>query len=374
LTPACSLSNTSDLTFALKGGLAASLCDLFVSALAWPGIQTSIWTTIIVAQATEGAIVQKALLRLVGAAAGGLFGALAIVSVMPNLENLVSYLVVVAIGSAAAAWLATGSARIAYVGIQIGFALSLMLGDAPGPTTSMIVARDRVLGVLLGNAVAAMVYLGFGGGRARDAMATSLAATLRALAALTRVGSAGVEPPALAATRGHRWSVYQNLLATLRLHDEASTEPGAALPESRAARDRVLRLVGEAQGLFLAILSIVRHRLDIDLHPVPESLRSKLRSFGAAVAETIEVGAACVEGRSAAVPDYRGLFAEADRAFAQAPLATLDDRLRAHLEARLELYRELLPLLDRLAIDSETRPAARVFAERAAARGGTALR
>src|SRR5207249_8382674 len=35
LTPACSLSNAADLAFALKGGVAASLCDLLVIALAW---------------------------------------------------------------------------------------------------------------------------------------------------------------------------------------------------------------------------------------------------------------------------------------------------------------------------------------------------
>ncbi len=354
-TPACSSSNTVDLAFALKGGLAASLCDLLVSGLAWPGIQTSIWTTILVAQATQGAIVQKALLRLVGAALGGLLGVLAIVSVMPNLENLISFLVVVAIGSGCAGWLSTGSTRIAYAGLQIGLAFTLTLGDAPGPTTSMIAARDRVLGVLLGNVVAAVVYLGFGSGRARDAMAKSMAATLRALSTLVRVGSGGGERPELAPTRGHRWTVYQNLLTTLRLHDEASYEPGSTLPETLAARDAVLRLVGDAQGLLLAILSLVRHRLDIDLHDVPEALRRNFRSFGVAVAESIEAAAARVDGRAVAVPDYGALLAEAERVFAEPSLAALDARLRAHLEARLELYRDLLPLLDQLAIDSETR-------------------
>ncbi len=356
LTPACSLSNTADLAFALKGGLAASLCDLLVGGLAWPGIQTSIWTTIIVAQANQGAIVQKALLRLVGAALGGLFGVLVIVSVMPNLENLTSFLVVVAIGSAGAAWLTTGSARIAYAGVQMGLAFGLTLCDVPGPTTSMIVARDRVLGVLLGNAVAAMVYLSFGVSRARDAMARSMAATLRSLSALVRVGTAGFEgPPELRVTRGHRWTVYQNLLATLRLRDEASYEPGAAKPETVSARSAVLRLVSDAQGLFLGILTLVRHRLDVDLHDVPEAARRDLHLVGMGVAETIDAAANRVDGRSAAFPDCRALLAEAERALVSPALAALDARRRAHLEARVGLYRDLLPLLDRLAIDSESR-------------------
>ena len=117
----------------------------------------------------------------------------------------------------------------------------------------------------------------------------------------------------------------------------------------------MLRLVGDAQGLLLAILSLVRHRLDIDLHDVPEALRRNFRSFGVAVAESIEAAAARVDGRAVAVPDYGALLAEAERVFAEPSLAALDARLRAHLEARLELYRDLLPLLDQLAIDSETR-------------------
>jgi multidrug resistance protein MdtO len=353
LTPACSLSNTADLTFALKGGLAASFCDLLVSALAWPGIQTSIWTTVLVAQANQGAIVQKALLRLVGAAIGGLFGVLVIVSVLPNLENLISFLVVVAIGSAGAAWLSTGSTRIAYAGVQIGLAFALTLGDAPGPTTSIVVARDRVLGVLLGNTVAALVYLGFGSGRARDAMVRSMAATLRALSTLLRVGTSGLERPSgLGPIRGRRWAVYQNLLTTLRLHDEASYEPGARLPETLAARDAVRRLVGDVQGLFLAILALVRHRLDIDLLEIPAAVRVRLHSLNTAVAESIEAAAARVEGRPAAFPDSRALVGEAEQALASPSLAPLDAPRRAHLAARLELYRHLFPLLERLDIDS----------------------
>jgi len=53
-------------------------------------------------------------------------------------------------------------------------------------------------------------------------------------------------------------------------------------PETLAARDTVLRLVGDAQGLLLTILSLVRHRLDIDLHDVPEALRGNFHSFNAA--------------------------------------------------------------------------------------------
>ena len=52
LTPAFSISDTADLAFAMKGGLAAFLCYLLANGLAWRGIDTSIWTALIVAQSS----------------------------------------------------------------------------------------------------------------------------------------------------------------------------------------------------------------------------------------------------------------------------------------------------------------------------------
>src|SRR5262249_50760463 len=147
-----------------------------------------------------------------------------------------------------------------------------------------------------------------------------------------RVGTAGFEqPPELSLTRGHRWTVYQNLLTILRLHDEASYESGAAQPESVAARAAVLRLVGDAQGLLLALLTLVRHRLDVDLHEVPEAARRELHLVGAGVAETIAAAADRVDGRSAPFPDCRALLARAEQALAAPALAPLDAPLRTHL-------------------------------------------
>jgi hypothetical protein len=117
----------------------------------------------------------------------------------------------------------------------------------------------------------------------------------------------------------------------------------------------VLRLVSDTQGLLLAILTLVRHRLDVDLRDIPEAAHRDLHLVAVGVAETIDAAADRVDGRSAAFPDCRALVAQAKRGLVSPELTPLDARCRAHLEARVGLYRDLLPLLDELIIDSGTR-------------------
>src|ERR1700738_2902286 len=63
------------LLFALKGGLASSLCYVIYNAIAWPGISTAVTTCMLTALSTIGSSRQKQVLRITGAMFGGfLFG------------------------------------------------------------------------------------------------------------------------------------------------------------------------------------------------------------------------------------------------------------------------------------------------------------
>ncbi len=112
-------------------------------------------------------------------------------------------------------------------------------------------------------------------------MRHALASTLRSLATLSRVGL--TEKPNLSIARGHRWQVYQDLATTLRLHDESKFEPGAGTAEARAARESVARIAEHAQAVFLALLSVVRHRIDVSLGALPDAVRQPLRTLGEAI-------------------------------------------------------------------------------------------
>jgi multidrug resistance protein MdtO len=62
------------------------------------------------------------------------------------------------LGALVSAWIAAGSPRIAYAGYQIAFAFFLCVIQGSGPSFNMTTARDRVIGILLGNIVVYVLF------------------------------------------------------------------------------------------------------------------------------------------------------------------------------------------------------------------------
>ena len=56
-------------------------------------------------------------------------------------------------GAFLAAWIAAGDKHISYAGFQLAFAYFLCVLQGPSPSFDMVVARDRVIGILLANVV-----------------------------------------------------------------------------------------------------------------------------------------------------------------------------------------------------------------------------
>jgi multidrug resistance protein MdtO len=65
--------------------------------------------------------------------------------------------VIVLVGAFLGAWIAAGDKHISYAGFQIAFAYLLCVIQGPSPSFNMVVARDRVIGILLGNVVSYFV-------------------------------------------------------------------------------------------------------------------------------------------------------------------------------------------------------------------------
>jgi multidrug resistance protein MdtO len=77
---------------------------------------------------------------------------------MPHMETIASLVVVVACASAIAGWVATGSERINYAGLQIAFAFFYGLFQGFKPDTDLDNVRDRVVGILFGLIVTGLVF------------------------------------------------------------------------------------------------------------------------------------------------------------------------------------------------------------------------
>jgi multidrug resistance protein MdtO len=150
-------TNSVHTQFAFKVTAAAMLCYLLYSILSWPGIHTALITCFIVSLGTAGESVEKLTLRILGCLAGAGLGLLVMLKVIPWVTSIGSLAVIVLVGAFLGAWIAAGDKHISYAGFQIAFAYLLCVIQGPSPSFNMVVARDRVIGILLGNVVSYFV-------------------------------------------------------------------------------------------------------------------------------------------------------------------------------------------------------------------------
>ena len=154
-------TNPDHVRFAVKGTAAVMTSYLIFKALDWDGIHTCIITCFIVALPTMGEMIAKLKLRISGALIGGIMAIASIIFLIPHFTNVVEFLVMIYAASFLAAWIKTGDARVAYAGLQIGLAFFLSDLKTFGPTADMTTARDRIIGILLGNFITYAVFTSF---------------------------------------------------------------------------------------------------------------------------------------------------------------------------------------------------------------------
>ncbi|RQS14698.1 FUSC family protein [Burkholderia sp. Bp9002] len=151
-------SNPDHIRYALKTTAAAMFCYLLYLQLDWSGIHTCFITCYMVSLGTTAETVEKLTLRIAGCIVGALIGTAAIVFVVPSLSSIGQLMALTFAGASAAAWVAFGSPRIAYAGFQIAFAFFLCVLQGASPGFDLTLARDRTIGILLGNVVVYLVF------------------------------------------------------------------------------------------------------------------------------------------------------------------------------------------------------------------------
>jgi hypothetical protein len=151
-------TNPAHVHYALKVTVAAMSCYLIYTGLDWPGIHTAFITCVFISLETEGATRAKGRLRLVGCCIGGLMGFLSLLYLVPRMDGIASLVLLMAAGSLPAAWVAAGSERISYAGLQIALAFYLSIFQGFAPDTDFDKIRDRLVGIILGVAVCTTVF------------------------------------------------------------------------------------------------------------------------------------------------------------------------------------------------------------------------
>ena len=260
-------TNRDHIRFALGGTLAAMVCYVLYVSLDWPGISTSVTTCVLTALSNIGSSRQKQVLRIAGAILGGfVLGMGGQIFILPSLDSVGGFTVLIAIGSAIAAWVSTSSSRLSYAGLQIAFAFYLINLSEFTIQTSLAVARDRVIGVLLGTSMMWLVFERFYRRPAADEMVRIFVSNLRQMAELIRISNTGVDAATIIKIRRQRDVIYRQFGDVSAQADAVPFETGPDRAEHMAARDRIRRWQTGLRTFYLLEAPLIQFRLFGDPH------------------------------------------------------------------------------------------------------------
>ncbi|MFZ0270875.1 MAG: FUSC family protein [Acidobacteriaceae bacterium] len=172
--------------FALAGCVAATACYVIYTALDWPGIgPTSVLTCIVTALTTIGFSLQAQFLRIAGFVVGGLvMGISAQILILPGIDSIFGFTLFFAAGTAIAAWFATSSPRLSFFGVQMALAFYFVNLQDSHIQTDLTIARDKVIGVLLGILAMGFIFDRFGAKSDAEQLQKLLVRNIRMLAQL----------------------------------------------------------------------------------------------------------------------------------------------------------------------------------------------
>jgi multidrug resistance protein MdtO len=295
--------NPDHLRFALRGCLAATVCYVVYNATEWPGIGTAVTTCLLTALSTIGSSHQKQVLRILGALVGGLvLGMGSQIFILPHLDSIGGFVLLFVAVTALAAWFMTSSPRLSYFGMQIVVAFYLINLAEFRMQTSLEVARDRVVGILLGLFAMWLIFDQLWGMPAARQMKETFISNLRLLAQFAR------EPLSkdLKAATARRFALGETISTNLdkvrALADGVLLEFGRSREQDLALRSMVRRVQPQMRVLLIMQIAEWKYRAQLPGFELPEAIAVQQREFDDRLAESLDAMADRVEGRSTGAP------------------------------------------------------------------------
>lgn len=287
------IDNIDALHYGMKFALGVIICLFVIQALQWPDIGTAMLTCVIVAQSSLGASYRMSILRIVGAILGGLLAYVFIIVLQPALETIAGFLLAIAPVCWLAAWVGSGSPRIAYIGTQIGFSFANAVLPGYGPVTDLDTAWNRVLGILLGITVVGVIDYLLWPQHSERLSISRLGLTLRTLSKFLTLETTTASKAQSSAVLMR--TIDSDLQKAASLLENAEIEPGSNRPGA-ATRVLTLGLIIDAMHGVARVVQ-ARHRYYLNeafrskAEPLLEQQDTLNRSFSEALlflAHTIE--------------------------------------------------------------------------------------
>ena len=294
--------NTVHIRFALKGCLAATTAYIIYNLLEWPEISTAVTTCLLTALSTIGASHQKQFLRIAGAIVGGfVLGMGSQIFILPYLDSVFGFIVLLIVVTAFSSWFLTASPRLSYFGVQVALAFYLINLQEFKIQTSLALARDRVVGVLLGLLIMWVVFDQLWGAPAAVEMKRRFISVLRLMGQFARQPDSGDMRQALTRSVALREAINTSLNNVRDLADGVLFEFGPSRQEHLELRDHIRRLAPQLRTLFVMRITSLKYRLQLPGFDLPESVRSRQQHYDEASASELEQMADQIECSGARV-------------------------------------------------------------------------
>ncbi len=283
------LTNPEHLKFALKGCFAASLCYIIYNSVAWPGISTAVTTCLLTGLTTIGSSRQKGILRIAGALIGGfLIGMGSQMFILPYLDSIAGFTILFILVTVFSSWFMTSSPRLSYFGLQAALAFYLINLQDFAAQTSLSIARDRVVGILLGLFMMWLVFDHLWGSRAAVEMKKTFVSTLRSLAQLEREPLSGEKRVAIQRCYSLRETINTYFDQVRALADGVLFEFGPSRQQDLTLRDRIRRWQPHLRTLFLIRVALLKYRLRLSGFDLPEPVELAQQEFDEELAKVLD--------------------------------------------------------------------------------------
>jgi multidrug resistance protein MdtO len=272
--------NPEHLRFALKGSLAASLCYVIYNAVAWQGISSAVTTCLLTALSTIGASRQKQVLRITGAIFGGfVIGMGAQILILPHLDTIGGFLVLFVVVTAFSSWILTSSPRLSYFGVQAALAFYLVHLQEFKIQTSLGVARDRVVGILLGLFVMWLFFDQLGSKPAAVEMRRTFISNLRLMAQLATLPVSKDLKTMAGQSLALRETINANLDKVRAVADGVLFEFGPSRQRDLEFRNYIRQWQPQLRTLFLMRVAFLKYRLQLPGFELPETVRLRQQAY-----------------------------------------------------------------------------------------------
>ena len=312
--------NPEHVRFAVKGCLAASSCYVIYNAIAWPGISTAVTTCLLTALTTIGSSHQKQILRICGAIVGGfVLGMGSQIFILPYLDSITGFVVLFIAVTVLSSWLMTSSPRLSYFGFQAALAFYLINLNEFKIQTSLGVARNRVVGILLGLFTMWLVFDQLWGAPAAAQMTQTFVSSLRLLAKFAREPVSKDLKQMIARSLAYRETINTNLDKVRALADGVLLEFGPSREQDLALRNRIRQLQPRLRTLFITWVVLWRYRARLPDFELPAAIQPAQEKFDSHLAAVLDRMADRMEGRRLTRrEDLRRAYAELEKAAAKA--------------------------------------------------------